>query len=139
MKATKLIIGILSCILCIAVLFQSCSARLVTAVEGNTNDLSASSGILFMIALLVAGITGLATRKSKGGGIVAFIFYLIAGIIGVTSNGVYKDLVIWGGVALLFALLQFVCSVFMRKEYSKHERALFSPTIIRQESSLCME
>ena len=32
MKATKLIIGILSCILCIAVLFQSCSARLVTAV-----------------------------------------------------------------------------------------------------------
>ena len=52
MKATKLIIGILSCILCIAVLFQSCSARLVTAVEGNTNDLSASSGILFMIALL---------------------------------------------------------------------------------------
>lgn len=69
-----------------------------------------------MIALLVAGITGLATRKSKGGGIVAFIFYLIAGIIGVTSNGVYKDLVIWGGVALLFALLQFICSVFMRKE-----------------------
>lgn len=116
MKATKLIIGILSCILCIAVLFQSCSARLVTAVEGNTNDLSASSGILFMIALLVAGITGLATRKSKGGGIVAFIFYLIAGIIGVTSNGVYKDLVIWGGVALLFALLQFICSVFMCKE-----------------------
>lgn len=99
MKTVKLVLGIISLVLCCIVLFQSCAANVYTSMSGDKNDLSAGSGFLFFLLMLVAGITGIAARKSRGGSITAAVFYVLAGLMGVSSSGVFKDLQVWGGRA----------------------------------------
>ena len=67
MKTAKLIIGIISIVLCFFVLFQSCAAGIGNAIAEN-GETSGSSGLVVAILMLVAGIVGLCTRKSRGGG-----------------------------------------------------------------------
>lgn len=116
MKTAKLCIGIVSIVLSLIVLFQSCAAGLGSALANN-NDSSGSMGFFFTILFIVAGIVGIAARSSKGGTIAATIIYAIAGIMGVTATGVFKDLVVWGVISLIFAVV-FAISIF-KQDYSK--------------------
>jgi hypothetical protein len=117
MKTAKLTIGIISIVLSLIVLFQSCAAGIGSAMLNNTNDLSGGIGVFTAILLIVAGIIGIAARASKGGTIAATIMYAVAGIMGITSNGIFKDLVIWGVLSLVFAIV-FAISIF-KQDYSK--------------------
>jgi hypothetical protein len=67
--------------------------------------------------MLIGGIIAVAARKSKGGAIAAGIIYAISGIIGVTSTGIFKDLLVWGIISLIFAVV-FIISIFTQ-DYSK--------------------
>lgn len=117
MKTSKLVIGIISIVLSLVILFQSCAANVGSAL-GNGKDTSGSVGTLVAILLIVAGIIGIAARKSKGGAIAATIVYAIAGISAIgASTGIYKDLVVWGVLSLIFAVV-FLISVF-KQDYSK--------------------
>ncbi|MGI5906490.1 MAG: hypothetical protein ACOX85_09580 [Candidatus Pararuminococcus gallinarum] len=115
MKTVKLIIGIISIVLFIIVMFQSCAAGIVEAI-GDTGGNSGGAGIFVAFCLLIAGIVGVATRNSKGGGITAGIFYAFGGIIGITNSGVYKDLIIWSILAFVFAIVFIVGSAKMPKK-----------------------
>jgi len=116
MKTAKLIIGIISIILFIIIIFQSCAAGIVTAIDGIEDDVSGSAGMLLAFAMLIAGIVGLATRKSKGGGITAGAFYVVAAIIGFTNLGVFGDLIVWSIISLIFGIVFIVGSVTMKSE-----------------------
>ncbi|WP_416200466.1 MAG: Lipoprotein [Thermocaproicibacter melissae] len=116
MKNAKLTIGIVSIVLSIVVLFQSCAAGIGSALANNTSDTSGGSGMIFTLFFLAAGIVGIVGRASKGGTIAATILYAISGIIGVTSTGIFKDLLVWGVIALIFAVV-FLISIFAGQTY----------------------
>lgn len=117
MKTAKLTIGIVSIVLAMIVLFQSCAAGIGSALANNANDTSGGTGMFVAILLIIAGIVGIAARASKGGTIAATIIYVISGIVGVASNGIFKDLIVWGIISFVFAVV-FAISIF-KQDYSK--------------------
>ncbi|MDR0875822.1 MAG: hypothetical protein LBN12_06395 [Clostridiales Family XIII bacterium] len=116
MKTAKLIIGIVSIVVFVIVMFQSCATGVVNALESNATDASGGGGAVLGIIMLIAGIVGIATRNSKGGGITAGIFYLIGALIGFASLGTYGDLVVWSVISLIFAIVFIVGSVTMKNQ-----------------------
>lgn len=115
MKTTKLILGIISIVVFIVIMFQSCAAGLYTSFNGDTADTSSGGGIVLSFLILIGGIVGIATKNSKGGGIVAGIFYLFAGVMGFANAGVFSDLEIWSWMAVIFGVVFLLGSIFMKK------------------------
>jgi hypothetical protein len=128
MKTAKLSMGIVSIVLAFVVLFQSCAAGVGSALT-NSKDSSGGTGVFFAILFIIAGIVGIVARSSKGGTIAATIIYAIAGLIGVTATGIFKDLVVWGVIALIFAVV-FLISVF-KQDYTKPQTPA-APTAPKQ-------
>ena len=71
MKTAKLVIGIVSIVLALVMLFQSCAANVGSVLATAGTDMSGAIGTFAAILLIVAGIIGIAARKSKGGTIAA--------------------------------------------------------------------
>ena len=115
MKTAKLIIGIISIVLCFFVLFQSCAAGIGNAIAEN-GETSRSSGLVVAILMLVAGIVGLCTRKSRGGGITTGVFYAVAGFVGISNYGSYSDLMIWAILCFVFAAVFIIGSITMKTQ-----------------------
>lgn len=115
MKTAKLIIGIVSIVLTFLVLFQSCAAGIGDVImdEGGT---SGASGFLVAILMLISGIVAIAARGSKGGTIFCAVAYGLAGLLGVSAQGIFADLVIWGGLCLIFAVIFLVSAIKMKKD-----------------------
>lgn len=115
MKTAKLIIGIISIVLSLFILFQSCAAGLSNAMASN-GEFSGSAGVIVAICMIVSGIIGLATRnkEGRGGPITAGCFYLFAGLIGAVSAGSYSDLYIWAFVAFAFGAV-YLISAFLNR------------------------
>lgn len=104
-RLARTIIGILSLIAFIFVMFQSCAANVVNAMEANTADASAGGGTLLAFILLIAGITTALGRDNAKATLVAAITYGVGAIIGFASLGTYGDLVFWSIIAVLFGAL----------------------------------
>ncbi len=103
MKTARLCIGIVSMVLFIIIMFQSCAVGIGEALSGDEGG-GFSSGVFVAFLMLIAGIVGVCTRKSTAGAYITAIFYVIAGIIGVCSIGsIFADLVIWGIFSFIFA------------------------------------
>lgn len=122
MKTAKLTLGIVSMVLSLVVLFQSCAAGIGTALQGNTKDTSGGAGVFVGLFLLIGGIVGVAARKSKGGAIASTVIYALAGIIGIATTGIFKDLLVWGIISLIFAAV-FAISIFTQKYENKKEQS----------------
>ena len=104
-RLARTIIGILSLVAFIFVMFQSCAANVVNAMEANTADASAGGGALLAFILLIAGITTALGRDNTKATLVAAIMYGVGAIIGFASLGTYSDLVFWTIIAVLFGAL----------------------------------
>lgn len=104
-RLARTIIGILSLVAFIFVMFQSCAANVVNAMEANTADASAGGGTLLAFILLIAGITTALGRDNAKATLVAAIMYWVGAIIGFASLGTYGDLVFWSIIAVLFGAL----------------------------------
>ncbi len=116
MKTWKLVAGILSMILFVVIMVQSCAAGAVNALEENGGS-SGSVGFICGILVLTGGIVSVATRKStgKGGNIALIILFGLAAIIGFAGHGNYGDLVIWSVWAAINAVLAFVAILTSKK------------------------
>lgn len=114
MKTAKLIIGIVSIVLAFLVLFQSCAAGIGDAMmnEGGT---SGTSGLLVAVLMLASGIVAIATRRSRGGAVFCVILYGLAGGLGVSVTGIFKDLIVWGVLCLIFAVIFLLSAITMQK------------------------
>lgn len=115
MKTAKLIIGIVSIVLTFLVLLQSCAAGLGDAMA-NQGGTSGVSGLFVGFFMLIAGIVAIAARKSKGGTMFCGIVYALAGLIGIFAHGIFQDLIIWGGLCLIFAVVFLISAGKMKKE-----------------------
>lgn len=104
LKTAKLVIGIISIVLFIIIMFQSCATGMVNVIESN-DDVSGSAGMLLAFSMLIAGIIGVAARKSKGAGITAGVFYIVASLIGFANLGTFGDLVVWSVVSFVFGIV----------------------------------
>lgn len=108
MKNWKLVSGILSIVLCLFVLFQSCAAGLSNALQEN-GEVGGSAGVIVAIMLLAGGIVSIVTRNGgKGGNIALIVLYGIGALFGFTLAGSYSDLVIWAAWCLICAALAVV-------------------------------
>jgi uncharacterized membrane protein len=114
MKVLKLTIGILSLVLSLFVIFQSCAAGLANALSDN-GETSGTAGAFLAVLWIAGGIVGIVTRSStaKGGSVASAILYLIAALIGFVSAGSYTDLYIWSGLSVVFAIV-FIISIFIK-------------------------
>ena len=118
MKTARLCIGIVSMVLFLIVMFQSCAAGIGEALTGDEGG-SAGSGMFVAWLMLIAGIVGVCTRKTVVGAYVTAAFYALAGIIGVSSiGGIFADLVIWGVLSFIFAGV-FVLGGILTKKATK--------------------
>jgi hypothetical protein len=114
MKIAKLVIGVISCVLFLLIVVQSCAAGASNVMSGSRES-SGAAGFFLAICLLVAGIVGMATRNSKGGGITSGVFYTLGGFIGIIGFGTFKDLLIWAILSFIFAGVFILGSIFMKK------------------------
>ncbi len=112
MKTWKLVAGILSIVLFIFVMFQSCAAGMVNALEENGGS-SGSVGVIVAVLMLAGGIVSIATRKSmgKGGNIALIILFGLAALIGFAGYGNYSDLVIWSCWCLINAIVAIIAII----------------------------
>ena len=117
MKTWKLVAGILSMILFVVIMVQSCAAGAVNAIEENGGN-SGSVGFICGILVLTGGIVSVATRKStgKGGNIALIILFGLAAIIGFTGYGNYGDLVIWSAWAAINAVFALIAILAANKK-----------------------
>ncbi len=114
MKTSRLIIGIISCVLFVIITFQSCAVGLGNTLAEN-EEISGTAGFMLAICMLVAGIVGICCRKLKTGTIVAGVFYAFGGLIGITNVGSYADLQIWSVLSFIFASV-FIVTGIMQKQ-----------------------
>ncbi|WP_373483821.1 hypothetical protein [Acetobacterium sp.] len=120
MKIAKLVIGIVSMVLSIFVLFQSCAAGLVNTIEGS-GGFSGTTGVIVAACFIIAGIVGLVTRNSyrAGGGLTAAGFYLVAALLGGTMAGNYSDLYIWAFLSWAFGVFYLVDAFYDEDEWEE--------------------
>ena len=115
MKTMRLVVGIVSMVLVLLIMFQSCAAGVGNVMSGN-EETSGFSGLVLSICFLIAGVVGVATHKKGGGGaITSIIFYTIGGILGISNYGSFADLQIWSILSFIFALL-YLLSIIIKKK-----------------------
>ena len=112
-KTIRLVIGIISIVLCLIILLQSCAVGVGNAVLEN-GESGGSGGFILSISMLVSGIMSIAARKTKGGIITSIVFYIVGSIIAFINAGSYSDLYIWAVIGLIFAVL-LIISLFMKE------------------------
>lgn len=115
MKSWKLVSGIISIVLFVFVMFQSCAAGLVNAVEANGGT-SGSVGVFVGLLMLAGGIVSIATRSSEknGGNIALIILFGLAALSGFAGYGNYGDLVIWSVWCLINAVFAVIAMIKSR-------------------------
>lgn len=116
MKTARLVIGIISLVLFVIIMFQSCAAGVVEALEEDEESTASTAGVAVALLMVIAGIVAICTRKGVTGGFVCGGIYLLAGIIGIAGHGMYEDLIIWSVVSIIFAIVFIVTSIVMKKK-----------------------
>ena len=112
MKTSKLVVGIISIVLCFLVGLQSCAAGLGNALENN-GEIGGTAGLILAISLLIAGIVAICTRNGGKGGYVSTAFYVLAGLIGLLCAGMAGIFLVLGVLVLGVYLLN---KVFQEKD-----------------------
>lgn len=109
MKTWKLVSGILSILMFLMILLQSCAATLGTAM-GEIYDISGPAGFLVAVLFLTGGIVSIAVRDQEGtgGDIALSILFGLAALTGFAARGIFRDLKIWGTWALINMILAWI-------------------------------
>lgn len=119
----RLVIGIILMVLSLVIMFQSCAAGIVNTLEENTSDAGGTAGFILAVLMIAAGIVSICTRNSgsKAGPIVTAVLLLLGAIVGLCNAAVYQDLVVWGIVSIVFAIVYIICAIKTKKELEKEE------------------
>ncbi|MDP4132697.1 MAG: hypothetical protein Q8882_01630 [Bacillota bacterium] len=120
MKTARMIIGIISMVLFVLIVFQSCAAGVGNALSEN-GEVSGSAGFILSVFMLIAGIIGVVARKSKGGSITAGIFYLVGGLLAIVSAGSYSDLKVWSVIAFAFGIFFIISAILPKKPKTENK------------------
>ena len=121
MKYWKLVSGIISIVVFLVIMFQSCAAGLVNALDDTSTDTSAGGGVWVAFILLVAGITSTSVWKlnSRGADVALIILFGFAALIGFTNLGTFEDLEVWSWWAAICSGMAFISFCLPRKKGRK--------------------
>lgn len=109
-KTWPLVIGIISIILAMFILLQSCAVGLSNAIEENGEG-TGTVGFFVAAMYIAGGIVLIATRK-KASRIAPIILYIIGAVFGLLfDSGSYGDLPFWGGLSLVAAVMCLVSTI----------------------------
>lgn len=103
-KTIRLVIGIISIVLSLVIVFQSCAAGVANAFV-SPDSMDGTAGFFLSVFMLTSGIISIAARKTRGSIITAASFYLFGAVIGIANVGIFKDLLVWSVIAIIFAIL----------------------------------
>ncbi len=118
MKVTKLVLGIISLVMAVLIMLQSCAAGLGNALEEN-GEVGGSAGAILGIFLIASGIISIACRgKLSKGMYVAGGLNILGGVIGLGLAGSYGDLTIWSVIAIIIG----ICYIAMNMAGKKKEK-----------------
>ena len=119
-SAGRLAIGVISIVLFVFIMFQSCAVGVSNALEENGST-SGSAGFMLAVFMLTAGIVGICTRNSKSrvGVIIATVLYWFAALLSVGESKTYPDIAVWGVVAFIFGLVFLICAIKTKKQKSE--------------------
>ncbi len=119
MKVWKLVSGIISLVIVLIILFQSCAVGVANTMS-KSDDMSGTLGVLVAMLLIAAGIVSIVVKNSqnKKSYIPLIILYGLGALIGFTSSGKYADLVVWAVWCLVCAI---VAAVGLVKQESEQE------------------
>ena len=121
-ETAKLVIGIISIVLFLIIVLQSCVAGFGNALTEN-GETSGSAGFMLAVFMLIAGTVALATRKKRSGNIACFVLYLIGGLIDITNASSYKDLNVWAVLCFIFGVLSLIFFILDKKAVAADEQA----------------
>lgn len=117
MKTARLCIGIISMVLFVLIMFQSCTAGIGGAFSDKESG--AALGSILAWIMLFAGIIAVSTRHSTVGAYITATFYIIASIISFcTINTLFFGVGIWWGILSLIFTIIFICSGIYTKKKS---------------------
>ena len=112
----RLISGILSIVLSLVILLQSCAVGMLEAMGADGSD--SASGLLVALLLIAAGIVAIVTRNgSRGGSIALVVLYAVAAVMGFSAT-VYADLIVWAVWCCVCAVAAPV-SLLRRRKHGK--------------------
>lgn len=104
MRTWKLVSGIISIMLCLFVMFQSCAVGIGNTLSNN-GEVSGFTGFIVSVMLFVGGIVSIDNRNknAKGENIAMIVLYGIGALLGFMLAGSYSDLIIWAMWCLVCA------------------------------------
>ena len=96
--------GIISIIVALIILFQSFSASIVGNLVDESLAVAGAGGLWIAILLIFAGAFAFKLPR------VAAYFSVIAALMSfpLAENSTYKDLYVWGGIALLVTIFNYI-------------------------------
>jgi hypothetical protein len=96
--------GIISLSIAVIVMFQSCAASTIGSIADESLAGAGAGGILVAIFLIFAGAFAFKLPR------VAAIFSIIAALIAfpIAATSAYKDLYVWGTLAILVTIFNFI-------------------------------
>lgn len=113
----RLIVGIVSIVVSVMVLMQSCAVAGLGAFVSEEAMTDGMGGMLIAFLMLIAGIVDVATRKTlgKAGFVVSIVAYVLAALVGFVFCSTYSDLAVYAGICLAFAVVDIAVLVKRRK------------------------
>lgn len=115
MKITRMVIGIISLVLSLLILLQSCAVGVGNIVT-ESGEVSGTVGFILAICMIVSGILGVCCRKGRTGTIVASCFYALGGLFIIGNSGTYTDLKVWAFISFTFALVFALTAIWQREK-----------------------
>lgn len=111
MKVWKLVSGVISLVLSVLVLMQSCVVGFGEALT-DAESMSGTSGIVVAFLMIAGGIVSIVTRNAgRGGGVATAIIYFLAAVVGFAGAGVYTDLNIWAAWCAICVVLAVIAAI----------------------------
>jgi len=109
LKTAKLVTGILSIVMTVIIMLQSCAAGLLNTLDGS-DEVSGAAGFIVAILMIAGGITMISTRKSerRGGSIAASIIFGVAALLGFSLAGSFGDLKVWSTWCVLMLIFSII-------------------------------
>lgn len=120
----RLVIGIILMVLSLVILFQSCATGVVNTLEENTSDAGGTAGFILAVLMIAAGIVSVCTRNSnsKAGPIVTAVLLLIGAILALCNAAVFQDLIVWGIINIVLAVVYIICAIKTKKVQEEEEK-----------------
>jgi len=109
----RLAVTIICLILFVIISFQACTVGVGSGILGDEETQEgASVGILVGFTFMLGGAFAYKLPK------VAMVFLLIGGLLGLAVGGTtdFSDMSIWGGVAIILAIMSYIGSRGLKKE-----------------------